>query len=195
MLCRLAICGVIFCVLSIPGILGQLILGTGRWSVQNVQDCENDEKYPATMHVRRFKLNRTHDAFNVDTYFGVDVDESFGIRIVIYKKVDGGFKLYMTLADNNLPRFVKAHSEKNIKYGLELAGLDPPDFPVPKGELHIKNFVINMDELAQEGMYGEFMGYGYIIKDLRDVACMKVYYKYEPADDKEPLVGRWYKKN
>ncbi|XP_063366425.1 uncharacterized protein LOC134654895 [Cydia amplana] len=192
MLCRLAIFGIIFCFLLIPGVLGQLVLGPGTWSIVNVQQCENGEKYPAKMHIRKFKLNRTHDAFDVDTYFGPDVDETFGIRLVLYKKVDGGFKLFMTLADDNLPRFVKAYSAKNIKHGLELAGIIPPDFPVPRGELHIRDFVINVDELAQEGMYGDFLGYGYIIKDLRDVACMKVYYKYEPNDDKGP-VGRWFK--
>ncbi|XP_061717409.1 uncharacterized protein LOC133525166 [Cydia pomonella] len=179
---RLTVNIIISCGLLI-GIRGQQMLGAGKWTVLSTQQCANDAEMPWTLHVRRHKLNRTHDAFDADIDLEDDLDDSCAIRLDICKVVDGGCKPYMIMADDCLPNFIKKHAKENVEKVLVSGGVDPPDFPIKKGSFHLKDYVISMEEMEKEGVYGTFEVEAFIIKDGQDVACIKITVKYEPRDD------------
>lgn len=62
---------------------------------------------------------------------------SVQLRVDICKHVDGGCKPYQVLADESLPRYVQKYAADNARDFLGAAGLDPPDFPIPKVTLWI----------------------------------------------------------
>ncbi|XP_063622881.1 uncharacterized protein LOC134794943 isoform X1 [Cydia splendana] len=179
---RLTVNIIISCVLLI-GIRGQQMLGAGKWTVLSTQQCAKDADMPWTLRVRRHKFNRTHDAFDVDLELEDDLDDSCAIRLDICKVVDGGCKPYMVMADDCLPNFVKKHAEVNVKLVLGSAGMDPPDFPIQKGSLHLKDYVMNMEDMEKEGVYGTFEVEAFVIKGGEEQACAKVVVKYEPKED------------
>ncbi|XP_063538180.1 uncharacterized protein LOC134747491 [Cydia strobilella] len=179
---RLTVNIIISCGLLI-GIRGQKMLGAGKWTVLSTQQCVKDAEMAWTLRVRRHKINRTHDAFDLDVNLGDDLDDSCAIRFDICMMVDGGCKPYMVMADDCLPNYVKRYAEENVKMILASAGVDPPDFPVKKGSLHLKDYVMNMEEMAKDGVYGTFEVEAFILKDAQELACIKVTLKYEPEDD------------
>ncbi|XP_063384740.1 uncharacterized protein LOC134670851 [Cydia fagiglandana] len=180
---RLTVNIIISCVL-LTDIRGQQMLGTGKWTVLSTQQCARDADMPWTLRVRRHKFNRTHDAFDVYLDLKDNLDNSSAIRLDICKVVDGGCKPYMVMADDCLPNFVKKYAQENVKLVLESAGMDPPDFPIQKGSLNLKDYVMNMEDMEdKDGVYGTFEVEAFAIKGGEEKTCAKVVVKYEPKED------------
>jgi hypothetical protein len=51
-----------------------------------------------------------------------------------------------------------------------------------QGEYHLKNVLLDLEELPEDGIYGDFGVDGYIVKDGVDVACVQISVKYEATD-------------
>ncbi|XP_063384743.1 uncharacterized protein LOC134670856 [Cydia fagiglandana] len=143
------------------------------------------------LHVRRHKLNRTHDAYDVDGRALEDFDDSVGIRIDACMMMDGGCKPFMTVAYHCARKFINVAARENMRRALVLAGVDPPEFPIPKGEYEVRNFVLDMENLSKQGVYGDFVSDAFLTKDGQDVACLKLLLRFEQLDDWPPLT--WLK--
>ncbi|XP_063628837.1 uncharacterized protein LOC134800258 isoform X2 [Cydia splendana] len=150
---------------------GQNMLGAGTWSVLSTQPCENDAEMPWRVRVRRHKLNRTHDAFDGE------------VRVDVCKVVEGGCKPFIKESRECLPCIVREHAWENTKKVLVALGIDPPAFPIPKGEYQLDNYLVDVEELSKKGVYGEYHGQGYIVKDGQDIACLRMSVKFEPIDN------------
>ncbi|XP_063389023.1 uncharacterized protein LOC134674805 isoform X1 [Cydia fagiglandana] len=161
----------------------QNMLGSGTWSVISTQPCENDAEMPWRVRLRRHKLNRTHDVFDAELTALADIDESFSLRGLVCKVVGGGCKPFIEESRDCLPCIVREHAWENARSVLVAVGIDPPDFPIPKGEYKLDNYMVDTEELSKKGLYGEFQGTGYVVKDGQDIACYQMSLKFEPIDE------------
>ncbi|XP_063541592.1 uncharacterized protein LOC134750361 [Cydia strobilella] len=162
---------------------GQSIVGFGMWSVMSVEPCKNDAEMPWRVRLRKHKLNRTHDAFDGELSLLAEVDDSYGIRADICKMVGGGCKPFMSESRECIPCLVKEHAPENAKTVLMALGINPPEFPIPKGEYRLDNYLVNVEDLSKEGIYGEYGGQLYVVKDGQNIACVRMSVKYEPIDN------------
>ncbi|KAL0879828.1 hypothetical protein ABMA27_003534 [Loxostege sticticalis] len=163
--------------------MGDSMLGPGLWRVVSVGPCE--QQLDMTLDVVRRKVNRTHDGFTAKLTTDEEIDDSFGLRVDICKHVDGGCKPYQVLADESLPRYVQKYAADNARDFLGAAGLDPPDFPIPKGEHVVKNYVFDYSELPEDGIYGEFGADAYIVKEEKDIACLHLDLEYKEKEEED----------
>ncbi|XP_063368420.1 uncharacterized protein LOC134656823 isoform X2 [Cydia amplana] len=150
---------------------GQSMLGSGTWSVISTQPCENDAEMPWRVRLRRHKLNRTHDVFDLE------------VRGEVCTVVEGGCKPFISESRECIPCIVRERASENARKILEALQVDPPVFPVPKGEYRLDNYLVDVEELSKKGVYGEYRGTGYIVKDGQDVACYRMSVKFEPIDN------------
>ncbi|XP_063389026.1 uncharacterized protein LOC134674805 isoform X2 [Cydia fagiglandana] len=51
------------------------------------------------------------------------------------------------------------------------------------GEYKLDNYMVDTEELSKKGLYGEFQGTGYVVKDGQDIACYQMSLKFEPIDE------------
>ncbi|XP_063538182.1 uncharacterized protein LOC134747493 [Cydia strobilella] len=178
--------GIILCSFLTFGMSREWMLGIGRWSVLDVQPCANDAEMPWTLRVRRHELNRTHDAYDADVNTLADFDDSVGIRINTCMMMDGGCKHFQTLNYGCARILIYFAARDNVRRSLEAVGLDPPDFPIPQGEYHVENFVLDLSHLNNRSLYGSFSSEVIFWKDGQDVACLKVALSFEPLGDGSP---------
>ncbi|XP_021195252.3 uncharacterized protein LOC110379774 [Helicoverpa armigera] len=204
-------CKMLKCFLLLVGIvciplvlcLRGLILGPGRWLVLHMGHCEDQVEYPMVYEVTRKKINRTHDCFDAHMIFDRDVNTSFSIQIDVFQEVDGGFKFYETIKDDNYCAFLMRHAGENMRRGLTLAHIDPPECPFLKGEVIMKNFVMDYRELAKHGVYGTFLANLYFIYEDLKYTCVQTILNFdeyesdyndeeeeEDDDDDEGVIGK-----
>ncbi|XP_063389016.1 uncharacterized protein LOC134674804 isoform X2 [Cydia fagiglandana] len=180
--------------------------GSGTWSVVSTQPCQNDAEMPLRVRLRRHKLNRTHDGFDLE------------VRADVCKMVEGGCKPFMEESRDCLPCLARERGWESTRSVLVALGIDPPDFPIPKfhywiamssqdlnlsikndterqfkqkkyrfrrenGEYKLDNYVVDAEGLAKKGLYSEFQGTGYIVKHGQDIACYQMSVKFEPIDE------------
>ncbi|XP_063541249.1 uncharacterized protein LOC134750086 [Cydia strobilella] len=162
---------------------GQIMLGPGMFSVISTQPCENDADMPWRMRLHKHKLNRTHDAFDGEVSLLAELDDSYGARIDVCKMGDGGCKPFIRESRECIPCLARAHASENVRAVLVALGINPPDFPVPKGEYRLDNYLVNAEDLDKISVYGEYHGTGYVVKDGQDVACYRMLIKFEPIDN------------
>ncbi|XP_063622992.1 uncharacterized protein LOC134795087 isoform X1 [Cydia splendana] len=191
MILHLVTIGIIVCSFLTLGVSGERMMGIGRWSVSDVQPCANDAEMPWMMRVRRHELNHTHDAYDADVNTLADFDDSVGIRIDACMMMDGGCKRFMTMAYDCARKFINVAARENMRRAFVLAGVDPPEFPIPIGEYQVRNFVLDMENLSKQGVYGDFISDAFITKGGQDMACLKLLLRFEQLDDWPPLT--WLK--
>ncbi|XP_061717408.1 uncharacterized protein LOC133525165 [Cydia pomonella] len=179
---RHVISSIISCSVLIFTIKGQGMIGTGKWTLVVAQNCSRDAEMPHKMYMHKHKLNRTHNYFDLGATIPEVIDNSIAVRVDIKRKVDGAWKQYMIWADDCLPCACKQFAGKNMKRGFEAAGIDPPDFPIPKGRYDIHRFIVDSNGLPKFGMWGEWMADAYVMKDGKDMACQQVLMTYEKTD-------------
>ncbi|XP_063366424.1 uncharacterized protein LOC134654894 [Cydia amplana] len=157
-----------------------------KWTFLNIQNCSNDAEMPYKMYMHKYKVNRTHVAFDFGGDVPEPIDDSYAVRVDIKRKVTGAWKQYMIWGDDCLPCAGKKFAEENVKRGFIAAGIDPPEFPVPKGRYDVKQFVVDTTELPQFsrllGMDGEWSADVYVIKDGRDLLCHQIVMLYESPE-------------
>ncbi|XP_063389020.1 uncharacterized protein LOC134674804 isoform X4 [Cydia fagiglandana] len=157
--------------------------GSGTWSVVSTQPCQNDAEMPLRVRLRRHKLNRTHDGFDLEVSSLEDIDDSYSVRADVCKMVEGGCKPFMEESRDCLPCLARERGWESTRSVLVALGIDPPDFPIPKGEYKLDNYVVDAEGLAKKGLYSEFQGTGYIVKHGQDIACYQMSVKFEPIDE------------
>ncbi|XP_061722987.1 uncharacterized protein LOC133529308 [Cydia pomonella] len=82
-----------------------------------------------------------------------------------------------------LPCLVRQHASENARTVFVALGIDPPDFPVPKGKYRLGNYLLDVEDLSKTGVYGEYHGIGYVVKDGQNIACIRMSVKFEPIDN------------
>ncbi|XP_030028089.2 uncharacterized protein LOC115445528 [Manduca sexta] len=140
------------------------MIGNGRWITKNVAKCPDDSKYTTKLEISRKKVNRTHDGFNLNGDLDFVLDNEHGIFIDACKYMDGGCKPYQTFADDCACCFLKKHAESNMVEIFTKAGIDPPDCPIPKGALVVKDYVFNYNALPEKGIYGTYDAKIYLLQ-------------------------------
>ncbi|XP_063622993.1 uncharacterized protein LOC134795087 isoform X2 [Cydia splendana] len=186
MILHLVTIGIIVCSFLTLGVSGERMMGIGRWSVSDVQPCANDAEMPWMMRVRRHELNHTHDAYDADVNTLADFDDSVGININTCMMTDGGCELFKMLSFGCARILIYFAARDNVRRALEAVGLDPPDFPIPQGEYHVENFVLDLSHLNNHSLYGNFSSEVILWKEGQDVACLKVALRFEPLEDGSP---------
>ncbi|XP_063384742.1 uncharacterized protein LOC134670855 [Cydia fagiglandana] len=186
MLLPLGLIGIILCSFLTLRVSGKRMMGIGRWSVSDVQPCANDAEMPWMMRVRRHELNRTYDAYDADVHTLADFDDSVGIRISTCMMMDGVCENFQTLNHGCARILIYFAARDNVWRALEAFGIDPPDFPIPQGEYHAENFVLDLSHLNDYSLYGNFSSEVSLFKEEQDVACLKVAIRFEPLEDASP---------
>ncbi|XP_030023272.1 uncharacterized protein LOC115442387 isoform X2 [Manduca sexta] len=164
--------------------------GPGLWNILNIYKYEGegqDEFYLDYDIVKR-RLNRTHEGYNISCDLQKDFDDSHAMHIDICKKVDGGCKPYQILDDDSVVHFIEQHSKENLENLLTAAGVDPPEFPIPKGKYTVNNFIIDYCDLPPNGPYGEYEAVACIMKDAVKALCVVT--NVEFVEDDDDVCGR-----
>ncbi|KAJ8728748.1 hypothetical protein PYW07_006444 [Mythimna separata] len=169
--------------LLVDGYGNDEILGKGRWLVLNNLQCDDSENFAIPIEVSRRKINRTHDAFTFSATLDKDIDTTYGIEIMADKEVDGGFKFYQKITDQSFCEMAKKYTGDNFPQVLTQAKIDPPDCPIPKGEILIEDFVLDYRELEETGMYGTFDVCVYLTYMAQRVACMRWIVRFERTNE------------
>ncbi|KAJ8728749.1 hypothetical protein PYW07_006445 [Mythimna separata] len=165
--------------LLVNGFGNDWFIGKGQWQVKHIEECEKPEQYPHRIQINRRKINRTHDAFNAHIVTTTEINDTFGVQLVLYKEVDGGFRLIQQISNGYLCTFGKSFAGRNIQMLFEKAGIDPPDCPIPAGEYTIEDFVIDYRPIMSTSLYGDFQTYTYITYRGKRVACGRTHCRFE----------------
>ncbi|XP_039747528.1 uncharacterized protein LOC120624858 [Pararge aegeria] len=157
--------------------------GDGVWSVINVDSCGDKlENVVVGIKVDKHRVNRTHEVFRAEVDAAMIIDDSFGIFIDVCKIVDGGCKHYTNIVDG-LKKLLYTHAKKNAQIAFELAGIDPPDFPLPEGHHLLDNFLLDYCELPTYCAYGTYEAEAFVIKDKEQVGCLKVVAEFAQPEE------------
>ncbi|XP_026492519.1 uncharacterized protein LOC113398135 [Vanessa tameamea] len=160
------------------------MLGPGIWSLISIGKCPmkiKDEVLIVDMD--KHKVNRTHDGISADVVATDTIDDKYAALIEICKYVDGGCKPYQILSDNSAVNMLNKYAKENVFNALTLAKLDPPEFPVDKGEYHVDDYVTDYCKLPREAIYGEFEALSYLILNNEKVACIKCVLAFDKFED------------
>ncbi|XP_045453618.1 uncharacterized protein LOC123662881 [Melitaea cinxia] len=162
------------------------MLGPGMWSLISIGDCSLDlENEVATFEVNKHKLNRTHDGFSATIVASETIDDKYGGLVEVCKYVDGGCKQYQVVSDNNVVSMLNKYSKENVISALTLANIDPPEFPIEKGEYHVEDYVLEYCKLPQEAIYGEFEALSFLVLNNEKVACVKCVLEFNKLEDED----------
>ncbi|XP_063384446.1 uncharacterized protein LOC134670573 [Cydia fagiglandana] len=104
-------------------------------------------------------------------------------RIEVCKVVFGGCKHFTSRKTDCLADTVRQYANASARRALTFVRIDPPTFPIPKGYYKAENYLANMSKVFKECVYGEFKADCYLVKDGMDLACLRLYLKYEPVDN------------
>ncbi|CAH2055652.1 unnamed protein product, partial [Iphiclides podalirius] len=159
------------------------MLGPGKYTIVNIEKCAAAELYPSGMNVEVHRVNRSHVAFTFTVHFDRDINEFVSIRIDICKYVDGGCKPYQTLVDESAIRFCEKYAKKNVETGLSMADIE--NWPILAGDYTVDDYIFNLDELPEKGMYGDFIAKSYLLMEGVEFACVQVAVKFEKCDDED----------
>ncbi|XP_063895382.1 uncharacterized protein LOC110379775 [Helicoverpa armigera] len=170
-------------VLLVKSIGFEEVAGKGRWLMLNILQCEDADDMEFNFDLTRRKINRTHDAFSFKVDFDREINETYGIEIVAYKEVDGGFKLYHQMQDESFCTFVKKYTGDNWEKFFKMANIDPPDCPIKPGEVKVVDFILDYKELEETGLYGVFDASNYMLDKGRRVGCVRLLTTFEKDDD------------
>ncbi|KAJ8728747.1 hypothetical protein PYW07_006443 [Mythimna separata] len=161
------------------------IVGKGRWLVLNNMQCENPEQYEIPIDITRKKLNRTCDAFSIHAHLDKDLDITYGFELIAKKEVDGGFKFYQKVTDQSFCEMLKKYTGDNYRQVLAKAKVDPPDCPIPKGEIVVEDHIMDYSELEETGMYGTFDICMYVTYMMQRVGCMRWLMRFERVNEND----------
>ncbi|CAH0663744.1 unnamed protein product [Spodoptera exigua] len=159
------------------------LLGKGRWLVLTMMNCEDADQYDIILTSSRTKINRTHDSFNLHMDLDRELNSSYGVELVIYKEMDGGFKFHQTMGSDNFCDFVKEYTGENWSKLLSMAGVDPPDCPIPTGEFKITEFVVDYQQLEETGLYGTFDVTVFLLHEAHRIICTRWLVRFEKEHD------------
>ncbi|XP_049697574.2 uncharacterized protein LOC110383491 [Helicoverpa armigera] len=157
-------------------------MGPGVWSVHFIKKCE-EEVHKFKFDIVQKKINRTHDGFNADLILEETFNSDFGVRIDICKYVDGGCKQYQVLSDDCFVNFVNKYAENNVRNCLEIAGVDPPEFPIKEGEYHVTGYEFDYSELPSDGMYGIYCARAFILRGSQETGCVEIHVEFKEVED------------
>ncbi|XP_045778775.1 uncharacterized protein LOC123876512 [Maniola jurtina] len=156
--------------------------GEGVYTTISVDECGSEIEDPImTFEVEKHKINHTHEVFNAKIGATMDIDDSFGLFIEVCKLVDGGCKHYATIVEG-MEKLLKKHAKNNLENAFRCAGLDQKEFPIPKGNHEVKDFIMDYCELPTYAPFGTFEAEAYVIKDERRVGCIKAVLEFKEDD-------------
>ncbi|CAH2087812.1 unnamed protein product [Euphydryas editha] len=162
------------------------MLGPGLWSLISISECSLDlENEVATFEVNKHKLNRTHDGISATFVAAETIDDKYGVLIEVCKYVDGGCKQYQVVSDNSVVSMLNKYSKENVINVLTLAGIDPPEFPIEKGEYHFDDYVFEYCKLPRESIYGEFEALTFLVLNNEKVSCIKSVLEFNKLEDED----------
>ncbi|XP_072945666.1 uncharacterized protein [Epargyreus clarus] len=179
----------LFCVLTatVAMVHGIGDLGKGRWLLQSVEQCDEGDtegmQVVCEVDVTRRKHNRTLDVFDIDFQCNEDVGDMFGVIIIVCKHVDGGCKEWQVLTDDSVERLAKKYAEGNVRTAFEMAGMDPPDFPVKADKYSIRDYAVDYCELPKESVYGTFTAVAKLVRSGQAVSCVKCTLQFDEDMD------------
>ncbi|XP_035443134.2 uncharacterized protein LOC118271235 [Spodoptera frugiperda] len=159
------------------------LLGEGRWLVLSMRDCEDADQYDIIMTSSRTKINRTHDSFNMHLDLDRELNSSYGIEVDIFKLIDGTFKFHHTMGGDDFCEFAKKHTGDNWNKLLALGGVDPPDCPIPTGEIKINEFIVDYQQMEKTGLYGTFDVIVYLLQEGHRIICTQWMLRFEKEHD------------
>ncbi|XP_050355730.1 uncharacterized protein LOC126776908 isoform X2 [Nymphalis io] len=133
----------------------------------------------------KHKLNRTHDGISADVITTETIDSKYAALVEICKYVDGGCKPYQILSDNDVVSMLNKYAEENVLNALTLAKIDPPEFPVEKGEYHVDDYVMDYCKLPREAVYGKFETLSFLMLNGEKVGCIKCVLEFNKFEDDE----------
>ncbi|KAF9824723.1 hypothetical protein SFRURICE_010330 [Spodoptera frugiperda] len=157
--------------------------GEGRWLVLSMRDCEDADQYDIIMTSSRTKINRTHDSFNMHLDLDRELNSSYGIEVDIFKLIDGTFKFHHTMGGDDFCEFAKKHTGDNWNKLLALGGVDPPDCPIPTGEIKINEFIVDYQQMEKTGLYGTFDVIVYLLQEGHRIICTQWMLRFEKEHD------------
>ncbi|CAH1634720.1 unnamed protein product [Spodoptera littoralis] len=161
------------------------LLGKGRWLVLTMMDCEDADQYDIILTSSRTKINRTHDSFNLHMDLDRELNSSYGVQLIIYKEMDGGFKYHQTMGSDNFCEYVKENTGENWSKLLTLGGFDPPDCPIPTGEFKINEFIVDYQQLEETGLYGTFDVTLHLLHEGHKIICTRWLVRFEKEHDED----------
>ncbi|CAG9782495.1 unnamed protein product [Diatraea saccharalis] len=144
--------------------------------LKHITTCPNHENYPIKLEVNKAKVNRTNDGFTGVMELDRPLTENMPLKVVIYKQTDGGSKQFYVLNEASACHFIEEYGgKKNMEGLLENCGHTGASSicPISQGRHEMTNkFVFDFSQLPEDGMYGLYDAYAYIIDGGVEIGCI-----------------------
>nr|XP_053616587.1 uncharacterized protein LOC128678801 [Plodia interpunctella] len=160
-------------------------ISKGQWLLESIGECDRADMYEIQFNITRYRWTRGVDAVNATFDLSRDVTIHHSFEINVEKMTNGGWKNYQIIKHHSFLQFIRNNTGENFDRLMNHMNLEysDPD-PIPKNKYIIHLFIIDICQLPEEGIIGEYRATTYLFDETGVIiSCAIAYVTFTEEGD------------